>query len=62
MTCICGYTYYCDGSAENVAKGDTEDVEFIRLNLVATIKRGWDGEESVTIYACPACHTLQVGF
>lgn len=62
MKCICGYAYYFEGSEVNVAKDDTEDEEFIPIGIYGVIERKWGELEKVAIYACPACHTLQVEF
>lgn len=60
MKCVCGYEFYYKGSLENTEKYETIDEEFLKVEIAAIVKRRWEAERSVRIYACPACGTLQM--
>jgi len=62
MKCsACGYLHE-EGFLENGDWGllpDSEEKEFIVINITATIERNYGRIERVSIYACPECKTLQ---
>ena len=60
MKCVCGYEYYYDGCEDNRYVAGVEEEKFILVNLVATISRDFEPDKTVSIYACPACGTLQL--
>jgi len=71
MKCICGYEheekYNHDKKFFEIVKGHDK---FIRVNVVATVKREarWGREASpycspdseVSFYACPECNTIKI--
>lgn len=62
MKCNCGYAYYFEGSEDNRLVDGIAEEDFIRVNVVATVRRGFEPELIVALYACPVCHTVQVDF
>lgn len=52
MKCICGYE---TNLIDNIG-----DEDFIKLNLTVTISKSWENDESVALYACPKCNTIQM--
>jgi hypothetical protein len=54
MKCVCGYEKGYNDDMEIIG-----DEDFIKLNLITTIKKDWE-DRVVDIYCCPKCKTLKL--